>query len=369
MTKRISSGHRVAAVLATAAAAAVGTGLVASPASAATSWESLTVPVATQQKTSVLPVDSQNLFARTEGICFDECTPTVRLWQKTGTTYKQLTPPAEAAPDIMAGTAIDDLWVFGTRWASTGSDRIHHYNGSTWSANLSPNPKSNAIADAEAVTRNSVWTAGSVSIDGAPEAYYPAVNHWDGQSWKTTKFDFGGGFEAIDVRSENDIWAVGYRDRNVTNTERDYQPLAMHYDGISWRQVPVPETPESMYVLYEVISDGPDDVWVSSGTRVSHWNGSSWTRHDVSGESGTAVSFGSHGGQIYAGVDSFGTYPKLLRWNGTAWEQDTRLTKGTDVSQLADDGDGSLYAVSSTGDGVFSTFTPYLSRLAPPTVG
>ncbi|MGF0171318.1 hypothetical protein ACQF36_12635 [Streptomyces sp. Marseille-Q5077] len=368
MTRSTSHGRRVASVLATAAAAAVGLGLVASPASAATGWDSLTVPVA-NHRTSVLPVDGQNLFARTQSICFDECTPTVRLWQKTGDTYKQLVPPAEAAPDVMAGTATDDLWVFGTRWASTGSHRIHHYNGSTWSANLSPDPKGLEVADAEAVARNSVWGAGSVRVEGAPTGWYPAVSHWDGQGWKTTKFDFEGTFDAIDVRSENDIWAVGYRDRNVTHTERDYQPLAMHYDGTGWREVPVPETPDSMYILRDVISNGPNDVWVASGKRVSHWNGSVWTRHDVSGESGAGVSFGSHGGQVHAGVNSFGNHPKLLRWNGTAWTPDTTLTKGTDVDQLAEAGDGSLYAVTSSGDGVFSPFTPHLSRLAPPTAG
>ncbi|NGO07574.1 hypothetical protein G5C60_07890 [Streptomyces sp. HC44] len=361
MTESVFHKWRAATVLAAAAAAVVGVGLVASPASAATSWESLTVPITTQ-KVSVLPVSGQNLFARSESICFDasECTPTVRLWQKTGTTYKELTPPAEAAVDTMAGTATDDLWVIGTRWASNGSNRIHHYNGSTWSANLNPDPKSLELYDAEAVGRNSVWGAGSVRVAGAPTKWVPAVSHWDGQSWKTTKFaDMEGNLVALDVRNENDIWAVGHGDD---------QPLAMHYDGTTWREVPLTGT-SNMDSLREVFSNGPNDVWINSGEQMSHWDGKTWTRHDISAAPQAAVSFSSYGGQVYVGVRSFGSHPKLNRWTGTAWQADTSLTKGNTVDQLATGSDGSLYAASSQGDGVVFRYNAYLSRLAPPTTG
>ncbi|MEU9956281.1 hypothetical protein [Streptomyces sp. NPDC050982] len=362
-TRSTSLWRRTATVLAAATAAGVGVGLVASPASAATSWETLTVPITTQ-KVSVLPVGTQGLFARSEGICFDasECTPTVRVWQRSGTAWKQLTPPADAAADTLAGTADDDLWVIGSRWSADVDFRIHHYDGSTWSANLNPEPKSLEINDAEAAGRNSVWGAGSVrgeDPDGST-TWHPAVGHWDGGSWKTTRFtDVEGTFDAVDVRNENDVWAVG---------SRGTQPLAMHYDGTGWREVPLTGTAGSMGTLREVFGNGPNDVWVNSGAKTSHWDGTSWTRHDFSADSQAVVSFSSYNGQVLAGVNTpTSQYPKLIRWAGTAWQADTSLTPGVRVNQLATGGDGSLYAVSSRGDGVLFSYTSYLSRLAAPT--
>lgn len=360
MPKRTFRGRRTATVL--AVAAGIGAGLVASPASAATSWESLTVPVS-NRKVSLLPVSDKNLFARSESICFDaaECTPAVGVWQRSGTAWRQLTPPADAAPDFLAGTAKDDLWVIGTRWSADAEYRVHHYNGSTWSANLNPDPKNLEFNDAETVGKNSLWGAGSVvGSSGGARTWHPAVSHWDGKSWKTTKFtDIEGSFNDVEVRGENDVWAVG---------GRDGKQLAMHYDGTDWREVDLPEAAE-MGALRRVFSNGPDDVWVSSGNRASHWDGKSWTRHDLPVGSRAQVSYSSYGGQLFAGVNTDSEYPKLLRWTGSAWQADASLTSGIRVDQLATGSDGSLYAASSNGDGVLFGYTSYLSRLAPPTTG
>lgn len=204
-----------------------------------------------------------------------------------------------------------------------------------------------------------MWAVGNYRATGG--GWHPMVTHWDGSGWKTTKLTgIEGEFEAVDVNSDTDIWAVGYRDKG--DTTGDYQPLAMHYDGTGWREVPVPETPGDMYILREVISTGPNDVWVAVSDKVSHWNGRTWTRHDTPA---SWPSFAYHNGQLYAGL--YGS-PKLVRWTGSAWASDTSLTKGAQVDQLTSGSDGSLYAVHSEGNSVF-WYNAFLSRLAPPTTG
>ncbi|MFD8863702.1 hypothetical protein ACFV1F_04810 [Streptomyces sp. NPDC059590] len=355
MTQSTFRSRRTATLLVAAASLAVG--LVASPANAATTWESLPVP-ATNVNFSLLPFDSQNAYATTKPYCWGGCLPDEKLWQRSGSTWKELKPPTDAALDTLAGTGPNDLWAIGRKDIGSTVWHVHHYDGTKWSSDLTPDTRNLEILDAEAVSRTSLWGAGNNRKDG----WTPTVTHWDGQRWNTTTFTgIDGGFDAIDVRSENDIWAVGYR--NKGGVPADYQPLAMHYDGTKWSEVPVPETPGEMNILRTVLSNGPNDVWVASDSHVSHWDGATWTRRDIP-VSGRVTSFANYGGQIYAGVwvDLSGG-PKLLRWSGTSWVADTSLTNGTTVAQLATTPDGALYALSQ---GASSPYN-YLSRLAPPT--
>ncbi|CAL9613897.1 hypothetical protein SUDANB21_05704 [Streptomyces sp. enrichment culture] len=352
MIKSTSHGRRTATVLAAAAATAVGVGLVASPASAATAWESLSLPPVTYAKNSVLPFDGQNAYVKNVRLCTDECTFSPTLWQKTGTVWKQVPTPSDAEVGVLAGTGVNDLWVFGSRYAPTGSYRFNHYDGTKWTSNLNPEPKNAEVLDAQAVSRNDVWAVGNYR-DGVG-GWHPMATHWNGSSWKTTKLTgISGEFNAVDVNSPTDVWAVGYRRK-----DGGHQPLAMHYDGTAWSEVPVHETPGERYVLSEVISKGPNDAWVAAGSKVSHWNGKTWTRHDTPA---SWPRFAYRGGQLYAGLAAS---PKLVRWNGSAWVTETPPTEGIQVDQLTTTPDGSLYAVHSEGN----SFSPksYLSRLAPP---
>ncbi|WKX73152.1 hypothetical protein [Streptomyces sp. XD-27] len=357
MTQSTARRRRTAMLLAAAASLAVG--LVASPANAATTWESLPVP-ATYVNMSLLPFDSQNAYATTMSTCGEMCGPTApKLWQRSGSTWKALNPPSDAALETLAGTGPNDLWAIGRKDIGDRVWHVHRYDGTKWSSDLAPDTKRVEILDAEAVSRTSLWGAGNTRNS----RFNPTVTHWDGQGWNTKTYtDIPGSFEAVDVRSENDIWAVGYR--SMSDEVADYQPLAMHYDGTGWSEVRLPETPGKMNILRKVLNNGPNDVWVASDDHVWHWDGATWTSRDLP-TSGLVTSFANYGGQIYAGVQ-VGTVgdPKLLRWSGTSWVADTSLTDGTRVTQLATTPDGALYALSQD---VWSE--NYLSRLAPPTAG
>ncbi|MEU6592389.1 hypothetical protein ABZ923_24705 [Streptomyces sp. NPDC046881] len=354
MFTRTPGGRRAALVL--VAASAAGLALATSPASAATpTWEPLTVPT-TNARVSLLPFDGQNAYARTMDHCTGECTYAPKLWQRTGTTWKQVTMPADVQAGALAGTGPTDLWVFGSKNTTTGSYRFNHYDGTTWTSNLNPDPRNAEALDAQAAGRNSVWAVGNYR--GTGTNWYPMVTHWNGSGWNTTKFTgIQGQLDAVDVNSETDVWASGYRE-----VSGRFQGLVLHYDGTRWAEVAVPRVSGEDTMLREVISNGPDDVWVASGSRVSHWDGTAWTRRDTPA---AVSSFAYYGGQVYAGLSGA---PKLVRWTGARWEAAGSLVKGEMVDQLSTTPDGTLYAASSEG-GDLSEFHAYLARLAAPTAG
>ncbi|MFD9908172.1 hypothetical protein [Streptomyces sp. NPDC059063] len=356
MTQSTSRRRRTATFLAAAASLAVG--LAASPANAAASWESLPAPE-NYVTMSLLPFDSQNAYARTMSQCIELCGPVApKLWQKSGSTWKQLKPPTEVAFDTLAGTGPNDLWAIGRKDMGDRVWHVHRYDGTKWSSDLAPDTKKVEILDAEAVSKNSLWGVGNTRNAD----FNPMITHWDGTKWNTKTYtDIDGSLESVDVRSENDIWAVGFRD--VSNEPGGFQPLALHYDGTKWSEVPLPAIPDDQ-ILREVYSNGPNDVWVSTYEHVLHWNGTAWTRRDLP-TPGWAMSFSSHGGQVYAGVQpEIGQRgAKLVRWTGTAWEAaDSALTNAMRVNQLATTPDGAMYALYQN----YSSEN-FVSRLAPPT--
>ncbi|MGW6979127.1 hypothetical protein ACWGE1_06705 [Streptomyces sp. NPDC054932] len=369
MIRNVGRTLRAAAVTAIAAIA-----LAAAPANAAApAWETLPQPV-DGQGAYILPFDAQNAFVKTRINTCIGCRLAEKVWQKTGSTWKQLTPPADASVTTITGTATDDLWAIGRIDTSTGVFRVNHYDGTKWSGNLSPNTQKLELLAAEAVSRNSLWAAGNSRENG----WTPVVTHWNGTSWNTTKFDqFSGSLNSIDVRAENDIWAVGYRSTGTLTNQRSHA-LALHYDGIRWTEVPVPATAKVSTILNHVKSNGPNDVWVSgsiqdeknqgeprTGAYVTHWDGTAWTRRDVPGAT-FANSFAVYDGQVHVGVTRGAN---LVRWTGSAWEPVSGIQPGMNgVFSLATTPDGSLYLAGTSGwDSVFGGLTHHLQRLAAPT--
>jgi hypothetical protein len=82
----------------------------------------------------------------------------------------------------------------------------------------------------------------------------------------------------VDVRSASDVWAVGYYFGGSVN-----RPLALHWDGSSWSNSPVP----GAGMLRKVRAVAPGNVWATGTyynasaqryqTLVVHFDGSAWT--------------------------------------------------------------------------------------------
>lgn len=103
--------------------------------------------------------------------------------------------------------------------------------------------------------------------------------------------------------SPTDIWAVG-----VAGT-------TMHYDGTSWRTVPVPGA-YSSYYLNAVWASGPNDVWaVGEVGLILRWNGTAWAL------SNNAAMYDLNGvwGWSPTNIMTCGSQAYCYRWNGSSW--------------------------------------------------
>jgi hypothetical protein len=94
-------------------------------------------------------------------------------------------------------------------------------------------------------------------------------------SWTVVSaVDSPGSLADVVVLSSNDAWAVGY-----TNDG----PLALHWDGVTWTQVPAPNPAGAIGRLSAVSAVSTTDIWAvgsARGTRsralIEHWNGVKW---------------------------------------------------------------------------------------------
>lgn len=177
----------------------------------------------------------------------------------------------------------------------------------------------------DALSASSVWAVGSSnnrSSNGQPVAV-----RWDGRKLRTWSFPWKGDLRGVEAVSENDIWAVG---------DAADAPLAVHFDGRSWRRVSLPAVANGS--LADVTATAPGDVWAvgdvsgrASADRplVMRFDGRRWR---IVG-TGTAAPrparltsvAGASAGDVWAvgvtgphlGGAGFG--PVVLRWHGRRW--------------------------------------------------
>ncbi|MEO8288985.1 MAG: S-layer homology domain-containing protein [Chloroflexota bacterium] len=127
------------------------------------------------------------------------------------------------------GVTSNDLWAVGDDAYGTGQ-HIEHWNGSAWS--LVTNPEIGPLNGVAAVFANNVWAVGNT------------IEHWDGSAWTVVTAPNVGVLHAIKAITTNDVWAVG-------------DTAFLHWDGTSWSSVAKPVTG----VLPSVDASASNDVW------------------------------------------------------------------------------------------------------------
>src|SRR5207247_6321781 len=112
------------------------------------------------------------------------------------------------------------------------------------------------------------WVAGYVAVG---ETTKPFTAHWDGASWRTVPVPFKGDevlLNDVVAISATDAWAVGVGTLG--------EALTYHWDGAVWTSVANPSGGQ----LFGVTSSASTDVWAVgvSGYPYQglalHWNGS-----------------------------------------------------------------------------------------------
>jgi photosystem II stability/assembly factor-like uncharacterized protein len=104
--------------------------------------------------------------------------------------------------------------------------------------------------------------------------------------------------------SPTDIWAVG--DNGA----------ALHYDGISWKSVPVPPAYNGYY-LNAVWAAAPNDIWaVGEVGLILHGNGTTWTLYD---DPNIMYDLNGIWGWSANNIMTCGSQAYCWRWNGSTW--------------------------------------------------
>jgi hypothetical protein len=280
-----------------------------------------------------------------------------------GSTWQQVPSPAgRGTVGAIAARGPADAWAVGQ--LATGyhisSPQISHWDGSAWS--ISPSPAiSGRRAGLRGVAATGPGDAWAVGNDGR----YALVEHWNGTAWSratvpapTTGEFYGSKLTAVTARSASDVWAVG------TFSHLSSEPdslFALHYDGTSWRVVPMAQTGSqtnsNIPVPNALVAVGPNDLWMvgdqsnfaSPITLTEHWDGAKWTivpsPFDHGSDSTTSISSGAlvsvtarASNDVWAAGESF-TFTDgdpagvrqalLIHWDGTRWTRETAPTTGT----------------------------------------
>jgi hypothetical protein len=207
-----------------------------------------------------------------------------------------------AKPGVIAGTA-------------PAGALIEHWDGTSWS--IVRNPAS-ARRDAElsaltVVSPANIWAVGREQNDTG--TVVPLAEHWDGRSWRTVPVPAASApsaFYAVSAHGGGDVWAVG--DQTKPGTENVAAPLAEHWDGRSWAAADLPDVGNAQ--LTGVYAASAADVWATVYTPAAvpavflHGHGGRWAAVPAPGPQAYGLSY------YYAGID--GTGPRDIWAVGTA---------------------------------------------------
>lgn len=141
-------------------------------------------------------------------------------------------------------------------------------SSSAWRVVPSPSPPGSAtLMSVSATAPGDAWAVGNI-LNGPQAAIAPLAEHWDGRSWRVVPvpdgpYRWGNRLNAVSAFSADDAWAVGASLGSPNKPVQPLAPLAEHWDGRSWTAVATPKAPAGtqLNVLTGVADLGPGDVW------------------------------------------------------------------------------------------------------------
>ena len=299
-----------------------------------------------------------------------------------GSSWQRVSMPKPGGSESfflsVAGRAGGDVWAVGY-WQKTGAaperPLIEHWNGTRWRIAPSPQPRSGSeLLGVAVLSPRNAWAVGGSTAPGPSRAL---IEHWDGTRWRIVPspihsrhgHDVLSGVAAVSPRS---VWAVG--GRRQTHGPQTPQTLVLHWNGEKWSRVRSP-SPGVGAGLFSVAAAGRRDVWAVGEFRAGrreqplaeHWDGRSWRAVPVPPadpnspyEALAAVAPGSAGVAWAAGYVLEGpirgstTFEQtvLERWDGTSWTLVTPpqlATRGDAFYGLAALSSRAAWAVGWTG--------------------
>jgi hypothetical protein len=227
----------------------------------------------------------------------------------------------------MAGVSAADVWAVGVNRGPGGEQsRIQHWDGAAWT--VTPVTRTKAQSDVFNGVASSPsggsWAVGySSGIDGLQEG--TLIEHWDGDSWSLVPSpnptDAWNELDGIVALSPSDAWAVGYSKHDFWRAEA----LVLHWNGVAWDGVPVPNPGGSWNQLTAVAARGPKDVWAVGWQQsenenrrtslIEHYDGKDWSVVRVDGGQELTALAGAAESMWAAG-------PSTLRLSQGVWSRD-----------------------------------------------
>jgi hypothetical protein len=264
-----------------------------------------------------------------------------------GSAWNLIPSPSKTSVDsVLDGVTVagaKQAWAVGTVGCPADQSRTltEHWNHSRWSIVASPNggvtgDHFSTLQAVTAISSSDVWAVGGqAGLRNHMPATVPLIEHWNGSRWSVVPAPKAalGVLESVSATSASDVWAVGAGQQNGAM-------VALHFNGSSWKLVPMPAPPNTSGGLSGVKALSAADAWAvgeffpnagGNGTILTdHWNGTSWqvvTAPPVGGAGAlsalSAVDAAPGTGVWAVGFWLTGTAGNsvALHWTGTAWKQ------------------------------------------------
>jgi hypothetical protein len=271
----------------------------------------------------------------------------------------------------LAASGAASAWAGGnTCPASCGTQApaVEHWNGKSWKAFALSVPDTAGSPANPVVASSSATNTWIFVVNNAGVQY---AEHWNGSRATVTSFPAGPTISAAAVLGRNNAWAFG---SEGLGSGGPVTPYAAHYNGKTWTQVSLPVIPTGASAV------SASDIWVYGqlpGTSpavyaVSRWNGHKWITRKLPNLHLGAGYFLVPGNIVALNADDVwvdGTLGKgmgvgdgvvLLNWNGSKWTRvKTRYPTSQFDTDLTQDGHGGIWVsgYSSAAEGYAG---PYL---------
>ncbi len=188
---------------------------------------------------------------------------------------------------VIAASSATSAWIFTYARPGVGAPYAiaWHWNGSDW--RQSRLPAGTTVLAATAYGRDGAWAFGELdSGSGAVESYAIRSN---GQRWQRVAVPVLA--SGVSSPSPDDIWIAGQTDASLSASTPSW--AMANWTGSSWRVMPLPRirlakglalsrpgilalSPASIWVDFQLASGGSDD-----GAVFLHYDGLSWTQIPV----------------------------------------------------------------------------------------
>jgi hypothetical protein len=232
----------------------------------------------------------------------------------------------------VAAVTSNDVWAVGDVYyeiSSCGNGRnfptfIEHWDGVAWSIVPSPSPIHKRLTGVAAISSNDVWAVGY--SEPSINVTYTLTEHWDGSMWKVVPSPSVQSqqtyFNAVTAVATDDVWAVGSYLKSPANVAA---PFAEHWDGTTWKIVPVPDPGSGYSFLFGTSSSGAHEIWTTGYIDLAYrWDGANWNPSPVPKTGGNLGGvFALPNGQAWAvGYQTSNccvSFTLTELWDGKAW--------------------------------------------------